>query len=120
VSWSTSIDTSIHDPASKRFLNLVAALNDQLRHDGCAVVRGFVRTRSLDELAQQADWVVTRGHRNFSRAGPYRTRDDAMLPAKHPVCRFFERSNAFVPVHNFGAGSSLRALYEGPFFAPFI
>jgi hypothetical protein len=42
------------------------------------------------------------------------------LPDTHPLRRFYDRSNAFVPADNFGEDSIIRSLYEWPAFAPFI
>lgn len=42
------------------------------------------------------------------------------LPTAHPLRRFYDRSNAFVPADHFGDDSLLGALYEWPAFAPFI
>jgi hypothetical protein len=88
--------------------------------DGCAVIKGFVRAERLPELVVECDRVAHHGHRNFSRTNPYFTTDQPDLPASHPLRRFFDRSNAFVPADNFGSDSILRAIYEWPAFAPFI
>ncbi len=60
------------------------------------------------------------GHRNGARTNPYFTVDRPELPPTHPVRRFFDRSNAFVPADNFGDDSIMRAIYEWPAFAPFV
>lgn len=88
--------------------------------DGCAVLKGFIRSERLGDLVDECDRVATHGHRNYTRTNPYFTVDHPDLPASHPLRRFFDRSNAFVPADNFGADSTLRAIYEWPAFAPFI
>ncbi len=60
------------------------------------------------------------GHRNFNRTNPYFTEIPPDIPDSHPLRRFYERSNAFVPADNFGDDSIIRAIYEWPAFAPFI
>jgi hypothetical protein len=60
------------------------------------------------------------GHRNFNRTNPYFTQLPPDLPDTHPLRRFYDRSNAFVPADNFGDDSIIRSLYEWPSFAPFI
>ena len=57
---------------------------------------------------------------SFSRTNAYFTQDDPRLPQSHPLRRFYERSNAFVPADNFGADSILRGLYEWPACPAFI
>jgi len=99
---------------------LIARLRTSLEADGCTVLKGFVRAGRLGELVGECDRTAIHGHRNFSRTNPYFTRDRPDLPASHPLRRFYDRSNAFVPADNFGPASILRGLYEWPAFAPFV
>lgn len=91
-----------------------------IESDGCAVLKGFVRADRLGALVAECDRVASRGHHNHSRTNPYFTLDRPDLPERHPLRRFEDRSNAFVPADNFGADSVLRAIYGWPAFAPFI
>ena len=99
---------------------LVAALRQALDADGCAVLKGFIRPEGLGTLIEECDRTAVHGHRNFNRTNPYFTKDRPELPASHPLRRFYDRSNAFVPADNFGPESILRTIYEWPAFAPFI
>lgn len=99
---------------------LVARLRDALAVDGCAVLKGFIRAQCMAELVAESERVAVHGYRNFSRTNAYFTQDHPDLPEIHPLRRFFDRSNAFVPADHFGADSTLRALYQWPAFAPFI
>jgi hypothetical protein len=99
---------------------LVAGLRADLEANGCAVLKGFIRAERLAELVAESDRVSAHGHRNFNRTNAYFTQDHPDLPQSHPLRRFYDRSNAFVPADNFGADSILRAIYEWPEFAPFI
>jgi hypothetical protein len=99
---------------------LVTDLRREIEFGGCAVVRGFVRPERLPELVAECDAAEAHGHRNFNRTNPYFTQDRPDLPIEHPLRRFFDRSNAFVPADHFGPGTILRAIYDWPAFAPFI
>lgn len=99
---------------------LIASLRAALERDGCAVLKGFVRANRQCELVAECDRVAVHGHRNFSRTNPYFTQDRPDLPTSHPLRRFYDRSNAFVPADNLGPESILRAIYEMAEFAPFI
>ncbi len=99
---------------------LVAQLRHELDTFGCAVLKGFVTAGRLGELVAECVRVAVHGHRNFNRTNAYFTHDRPELPASHPLRRFCDRSNAFVPADNFGAESILRGIYEWPAFAPFI
>lgn len=88
--------------------------------DGCAVLKGFIRVEKIAELVAECDRVEKFGHRNFTRTNPYFLSDRDDLPNSHPLRRFYDRSNAFVPADNLGAESILRTIFEWPAFSPFI
>lgn len=99
---------------------LVAAVRTELETHGCAVLKAFVHPHRIGELVTECDRVAAHGHRNFNRTNAYFTQDRPELPTEHPLRRFFDRSNAFVPADNFGPDSILRTIYEWPAFAPFV
>ncbi len=99
---------------------LVAGIREALDTDGCAVLKGFVRPASIEALVRECDRVAVHGHRNFNRTNAYFTQDRPDLPSQHPLRRFYDRSNAFVPADHFGPDSLLRSIYEWPAFAPFV
>ncbi|MEQ1701590.1 MAG: hypothetical protein ABMA25_15890 [Ilumatobacteraceae bacterium] len=99
---------------------LVAQLRAAIELDGCAVLQGFIRSARLPDLVAECDRVAGFGHRNFNRTNPYLTQDHPELPSHHPLRRFEDRSNSFVPADHFGLESIIRAVYEWPAFAPFI
>ena len=105
---------------SVAYHRLVSKVHAELAEDGCAVLRDFVRADRMAALVGEADGVAAKGHRSFSRTNVYFTQDRPDLPKSHPLRRFYDRSNAFVPADNFGDGSILRAIYEWPCFPAFI
>ncbi len=104
----------LHDPG------LIARTNLQLAEDGCAVLKGFIRADKLDAVVAEAEASAAFGHRNFNRTNAYFTKDDPSLPETHPLRRFYDRSNSFVPADNFGPDSLLRQIYELPAFTSFV
>lgn len=110
----------LHDRGSALYDAVLRTIREELDGDGCAVLRGFVRRDRIAALVAEADRVAPYGYRSFSRTNAYFTQDDPGLPHSHPVRRFFDRSNAFIPADNFGPESILRAIYRWPPFAPFI
>ena len=110
----------IDRPKSAAYRKLIAEIRSELEEDGCAVLSGFVREDQAQALVEEAASVEGEAHRSFNRTNPYFTTDDPTLPASHPVRRFFDRSNAFVPADNFGPDSPLRQIYEWPPFEPFV
>jgi len=109
----------IHEYGEAR-RQLVAEVQKDVRSVGCAVIKQFVKPEAIPALVAEGDRVSHLGHRNFNRTNPYFTQLPADLPDTHPLRRFYDRSNAFVPADNFGEDSIIRAMYEWPSFAPFI
>ena len=109
----------IHEDGEAR-RQLVSSVQEDVRSVGCAVIKQFVKPEFIAALVAEGDRVSHLGHRNFNRTNPYFTQLPADLPDTHPLRRFYDRSNAFVPADNFGEDSIIRALYEWPSFAPFI
>ena len=100
--------------------DLLTSAQALIEADGCAVLKGFVRPEKIDELIVESDRVEKFGHRNFTRTNPYFLPDREDLPSTHPLRRFYDRSNAFVPADTLGSDSILRAIFEWPAFSPFI
>jgi hypothetical protein len=109
----------IHEDGEAR-RQLVSSVQEDIRSVGCAVIKQFVKPSAIPALVAEGDKVSHLGHRNFNRTNPYFTQLPADLPDTHPLRRFYDRSNAFVPADNFGEDSIIRSLYEWPAFAPFI
>ena len=123
VEAATYIDLGrypIGDPDTAGYRRLVSEVRSELAEDGCAVLRGFIRGERVGDLAREAEAVAGKGHRSFCRTNAYFTKDRPDLAESHPLRRFYDRSNAFVPADNFGADSILRAIYEWPHFPAFI
>lgn len=110
----------IDKPDSPGYARLVSDARAELADDGCAVLGGFIRADCITALIDESDRVAKNGHRSFNRTNVYFTQDDPKLPKSHPLRRFYDRSNSFVPADNFGKESILRNVYEWPQFAAFI
>ena len=110
----------IDQPNSEVYADMMGAVRADLEKDGCAVLTGFIRRERLPELVGEAERVAPAAHRSYNRTNAYFSTDDVTLPEEHPVRRFYDRSNAFVPADNFGDDSILRCVYEWEPFAPFI
>ena len=99
---------------------LIEESNLAIKDGGCVVLKGFVKQERVSELVAECDRVERHGHRNFTRTNPYFLNDREDLPLTHPLRRFYDRSNAFVPADNFGSDSILRAIFDWPAFSPFV
>ncbi|MEM9470589.1 MAG: hypothetical protein AAGA00_01435 [Pseudomonadota bacterium] len=110
----------VHSPATGAYRTLLSQTRAQLNHDGCAVLRGFVRADRVAGFVEEADRVADKGHRSFNRTNVYFTTDNPDYPQDHPLRRFYNRSNSFVPADNFGPDSCIRSIYEWPWFSAFV
>ncbi len=110
----------IENADSSEYSALVSNIRAVLVDDGCAVLNGFIPAHQVDALIQESDRVASKGHRSFNRTNVYFTKDDPKLDSSHPLRRFYDRSNAFVPADNFGSDSILRCIYEWLPFPAFI
>lgn len=99
---------------------LIRKIRAELADDGCAVLKGFVRGDAIAQLVDEADAASSNAHASHNKTNAYFSRDNPDLPKDHPVRRFFDRSNAFIPADNFGSDSGLRAIYSSPRFVSFI
>ena len=100
--------------------DLLTIAQSHIQADGCAVLKGFVRQEKIAELVDECNSVEKYGHRNFTRTNPYFLPDREDLPSTHPLRRFYDRSNAFVPADNLDGESILRRICEWQAFSPFI
>lgn len=110
----------IDRPDSAAYQRLIEDIRREIDADGCAVLPGFVHREGLAQLLAEAEAVAPRAHRSFNRTNAYFTRDDPRFGIGHPIRRFYERSNAFVPADNFPRTGPLRLIYEYDGFLPFI
>ena len=110
----------LHQPDSAAFAEALEDIRSKLDAVGCGVLKGFVRPAILEQMVEEADRVAGKAHRSFGRTNAYFTQDRDDLPATHPLRRFYDRSNAFVPADNFGPDSPLRMIYAWQPFSDFI
>ncbi|NOD83100.1 hypothetical protein [Ruegeria sp. HKCCD6119] len=110
----------IDRPDSPAYDQLIEDLRRELEQDGCAVLPGFVHEAGVKLLVQEAEGVAPKAHRSFNRTNAYFTKDDPRLGIAHPIRRFYDRSNAFVPADNLAKSGPLRRIYEFDGFLPFV
>ncbi len=113
-------DCPIDQPGGDGYKALLAKVHRDLAGSGCAVIKGFLTPAGVKALTAEADAAAPNAHRAFNRTNAYFTKDDPSLPQDHPVRRFYDRSNAFIPADNFAKGAALRAIFDFPGFDPFI
>lgn len=110
----------INQPECVTSSEIINKVRADLAKDGCAVLKGFVKSEAIEHLTNEADKAAPFAHNSKNRTNVYFSQDDETLEENHPKRRFYDRSNAFIPADNFGSNSALRAIYEWPAFFQFV
>lgn len=99
---------------------LIAKCREQLRDDGCVVLKGFVREDALARLESETARLGPHAHYNSTVTNIYNSEGDSSLPDDHPVNVFNTRTNGFVAGDLIPDGTLIRSLYESKDFQSFI
>ncbi|MGB0866243.1 MAG: HalD/BesD family halogenase [Granulosicoccaceae bacterium] len=110
----------IDELAGKAYEALVAKVRDQLQQDGCAVLSGFATESCVVALREEADRQSQHAYTSTQRTNAYFGKDDPSLPSDHPIRRFFDRSNGFIPADKFSKQGTLRKIHDHPNFDRFV
>ncbi|WP_342777689.1 HalD/BesD family halogenase [Roseovarius arcticus] len=100
--------------------SLLERVRNDLKRNGCAVIKKFLTSSGIGALTSEADSVSGNGHSSFNRTNVYFTKDDPSLPSDDPRRQFFDRSNSFVPADNFSKTGPLRTIQDSKGFDRFI
>ena len=106
------------DNPNKR--KLLKNIHSELENDGCAILKNFLTQKAIKLITAEANKVSHLGHRSFNKTNPYFTKDDINLPKDDPRRQFYERSNNFISADNFKKTSTLRKIFDFPYFDNFI
>ena len=99
---------------------LLKQIHADLEKNGCAVLKNFLTTKAIKLITIEANKVSHLGHRSFNKTNPYFTKDDISLPKDDPRRQFYKRSNNFISADNFSKKSTLRTIFDFPYFDSFI
>ena len=99
---------------------LLKQIHADLEKNGCAVLKNFLTTKAIKLITREANKVSHLGHRSFNKTNPYFTKDDISLPKDDPRRQFYKRSNNFISADNFSKKSTLRTIFDFPYFDSFI
>ena len=99
---------------------LLKQIHADLEKNGCAVLKNFLTTKAIKLITREANKVSHLGHRSFNKTNPYFTKDDISLPKDDPRRQFYKRSNNFISADNFPKNSTLRTIFDFPYFDNFI
>ena len=98
---------------------LLKNIHAELENDGCAILKKFLTQKAIKLITAEANKVSHLGHRSFNKTNPYFTKDDINLPKDDPRRQFYKRSNNFISADNFTKTSTLRKIFDFPYFDNF-
>lgn len=107
----------IHEPGGAGFEATVAEARAGLAHDGCAVLRGFVKPGAVARMAAESQHLKpgTKAiHRPWVPYPPYHIPEGESWPEDHPRAHRTSRCNRFICYDMLAHDSAVRALYESP------
>ncbi|NND73468.1 MAG: arpA protein [Ilumatobacter sp.] len=111
----------LDSPGSDAWHAVVATARDELRDDGCAVIRDLVRPGAVRRLD---DEIVARKHTTHYSTqviNPYfHTSGDPARPERHPINTFIERSSGFIPGDSWEPDCATAVLFRSRELAAFL
>lgn len=110
----------IHNPESTTYNTLLERCQQQLRSDGCVVLKGFICTDALAAMRKETQRLAPQAHYNQTHTNPYNSDGDPALPDNHPKNVFGDRSNGFVGGDLIDDDTAIRRIYHDPDFQRFI
>lgn len=111
----------LDQPGAEVLAAVVAAAQADLRADGCAVVKDFIRADALKLLADEIETRKPATHFSTEAINPYfHTEFNGDYPERHPVNTFIERSSGFIPGDAWEDTTATRRLFEHPALARFL
>lgn len=111
----------IHDPASDRARDLIAARRAEFDRTGACNLQGFVTPEGTIELAEEAIALLPLAHRRaWTRNFLDEMEDDPNRPADHPGHRFWTSYATQIADDQIGPETSIRQLYEWEALTEFV
>jgi hypothetical protein len=90
----------------------IAAAHDRLRHDGVAILDGFLRADAVEAMVDECDRLAPTAHHSVTEGTPYLGLPEEGYPDGHPRRALVVSSLAAIAYDLFPPDSVLRGLYE--------
>lgn len=99
---------------------LVENCRRRLSHDGCVVLKHFVRPDAIRRLEGETLRLSPQAHYNVCETNPYNSAGEPALPPGHPKNRFDDRTNGFVAGDRIHEDTIIRRIHGNTGFQRFI
>jgi len=114
---SALIDTErypLQDFSDPRLQAEIDRVRDDLKREGCALLRGFLRPEALDQAREEGRDLSPKSYYSSRRVNAWFTGDDPSLPEDDPRRLFMARTSGFVTRDLIPADAVIHQLYVSP------
>lgn len=110
--WINTDKYPITQPESAALMAVVNDVRGQLKANGCAIIRNFIRPGALAEMASEASALAPLAYFTHAEATVYGGEPDASYSEGHPRRRVLKRENGFVAGDFIKQSTGLRQTYH--------
>jgi len=111
----------LDQPQSTNYQKALAHARQQLRHDGCAVIKDLIRPTAVRTISKEIVDRKSTTHFSTSSMNPYfHTTKNPQYPDRHPVNTFIERSSGFIPGDSWDSSLAIDVLFRSIELTQFI
>lgn len=117
------IDTQtypLNSPTSSTWQELVETTRQQLKNEGCSVLKSFILPSMHEQLMQEGEALAPKAYYTVETVNVYNTDPYQAYPENHPAGIQFERGNAFVARDLIPENNLVQQLYINSYFKQFI
>ncbi len=120
LKWINTARYPIDQPESPATQTVIDDVRGQLKTNGCAIIRDFIRPSALAEMALEAAALAPLAYFTHAEATCYGGEPDTTFPASHPRRRVLKRENGFVAGDFIGPSTGLRQTYHSTELKAFL
>lgn len=110
----------IHDLGGGGGPEFLARCRDELNETGACNLQAFIKDRVIEEVAREAQALVSLAYRKDTRRNAYFTKDDPSLPSDHPLRAFFPLKMSQLAKDVIPKTAAIQQLYEWDPLTDFI
>ena len=112
LTWINTEKYPIDTPDAEVLKAAIDDVRGQLKANGCAVLKNFIRPEALAEMASEAAALSPLAHFTHAEATVYGGEPDRSFPEGHPRRRILKRENGFVAGDFIKQSTGLRQTYH--------
>jgi hypothetical protein len=110
----------IHDLEGGGGQEFLVRCRHELNDTGACNLQGFIKDGVIEEVAREAQALVSLAHRKDTRRNAYFTKDDPSLPSDHPLRAFFPLKMSQLAKDLIPETAAIQQLYEWERLTDFI